>query len=241
VGSPHGEYARVAESLCPAETYFSRWAGSWYRLRHQLEALVSGPTPPRLLLYQGVGTPDENEDPLAELRDAGTVLRLRLGTLIRQALDGQLTEARIQEVAAQARTFAEAEAALHSGTGTGVRLPAALDTADTLQRALRVLADDHDAQLTAEGLWDEARGVLQHAFGGSLGGEGHALKTAAFRYLVLVELAQALGTLPAELSTALGATTAEQRRRAGELLQTWRADAARLRRSGGSGRRCRSP
>jgi hypothetical protein len=219
---PHGEYAQVAEAVCPPDTHFARWAGSWYRLRHEVEGLASGPNPPRLLLYQGAETPAE--DPFAELRDAGTVLRLRLGTLIRQALEGDLTEARIQELAGQARTFGEVEAALESGTGSGVRLPAALGTADTLQLTLRILADDHEAQLTAGGLWEEVRGVLQHAFGGSVAGVGRDLKAAAFRHLLLAEMWQALGKLPAELATTLGPTTAEQRRRACELLQTWRAD-----------------
>src|SRR5262249_33612784 len=154
----------IAEAVCPEGTRLARWAGSWYRLRHDVEALVSGPAPPPLVIYQGVKTPEE--DPLAELREAGTVLRPRLGTLIRQALGGQLPESRIAELASQARNFSEAEAALTSGSGTGVRLPAALGTADSQQLALRILADDSDAKLTQGGLWEEARAVLRHAFGG---------------------------------------------------------------------------
>jgi hypothetical protein len=219
---PHGEYREVAEALCPPGAQFARWAGSWYRLRHQVEALAAGPTPPRLVIYQGAETPAE--DPLAELREAGTVLRLRLATLVRQALGGELTESRIRELAGQARTFAEVEAALAGGTGTGVRLPAALGTADSLQLALRILAEDNNQKLAAGGLWEEARSVLQYAFGGSPTGEGGDLRAAAFRHLLLVELAHALGALPPELAPALGPASAEQRRRACDFLQGWRAD-----------------
>ncbi len=217
----HGEYAEIAEEALPEGTEFARWNGSWYRLRHQIEALVSGPSPPRLLIYQGTETP--TEDPLAEIRDAGTVLRLRLPTLVRQALDGHLTEARIQELA-QARKFTEVEAALQGDTGSGVRLPAALGTADTQQLALRILADDNDAKLSEQGLWEEAGSVLQHAFGGSPTGEGRQLKTSLFRHLLLIELARTLGSLPPDLEPAVGSASAEQRHRACELLETWRAD-----------------
>jgi hypothetical protein len=221
---PHGEYAAVAEAVCPMVAHFACWNGSWYRLRHQIEEKVSGSDPPRLLIYQGVETPRPDDDPLAELRDAGTVFRLRLGTLVRQALEGELTETRVEDIATQAKTFADAESAETASSGSGVRLPAALGTTDTLHLALRILADDNDAKLSAEGLWEEAQHVLQHAFGGKPAGEGQQLKASLFRHLLLVELGQVLGRLPVELKPAVGPASAEQRGRSCELLAAWRAD-----------------
>jgi hypothetical protein len=78
--------------------------------------------------------------------------------------------------------------------------------------------------LTAGGLWEEVRSVLRHAFGGDPAGEGPELRAAVFRHVLLVELAQALGRLPAALDPTLGSALADQRRRACELLAVWRAD-----------------
>jgi len=223
---PEREYAGVVETVLPEGTRLLRWDGSWYRLRREVEPLVSGPEPPRLVVYQPVRTPPKEDDPLAEVRDAGTSFRIRLRTLLKDALSGTLTEARIAELA-QARTVEEAEAALGGGVGTGVRLPAVLGTTDTAQLCLRILADELDAELDAE-LWEEARAVLGHGLGGEPSGKGDLLKDAVFRHLVLLELEDALGGLPPELEGRRGAASAEQRRRANELLRSWRSDLRRL-------------
>jgi hypothetical protein len=224
---PECEYAGVVEGVLPEGTRVLRWDGSWYRLRRELEPLVSGPEPPRLVVYQPVQTPPKEDDPLAEVRDSGTSFRIRLRTLLKDALGGTLTEARIAELA-QARTVEEAEAALGGGVGTGVRLPAVVGTTDTLQLCLRILADDVGAALSGPELWEEARGALRHGLGGEPTGEGDLLRDAVFRHLVLLELEGALGRLPPELEGRRGAASSEQRRRATELLRTWRADLRRL-------------
>lgn len=224
---PEGEYPGVVEDVVPQKATLLRWEGSWYRLRRELEPLVSGPEPPPLVVYQPIRTPPQEDDPLAEVRDAGTVFRMRLRTLLKDALGGTLTEARIAELA-QARTLEEAEAALGGGTGAGVRLPAVLGTTDTLQLCLRILADDVDALLSEPELWEEARGVLRHGLGGQPTGEGDVLRDSTFRHLILVELEEALGRLPPELEARRGTASAEQRRRATELLRAWRSDLRRL-------------
>lgn len=223
---PNREYDNAAESVAPPRTSFVRWNGSWYKLRRELEGLVSGPTPPALLIYQPAETP--KEDPLAELREAGHAFRYRLATLTRHALAGRLTEPRIEEVALQARTLSEVEVALAAGEGTGVRLPAALGTTDPLQLALRILADDTGVLLSDGNLWGEARHVLLRTVGGDPTGEGPTLRDAVFRHLLLAELQQLGGELPVELKPAMRPATAEQQRRAGELLAVWRADRTRL-------------
>lgn len=223
---PEKEYEGLAQAVCPPDTTFKRWCGSWYRLRREIEPFISGPLPERLVIYQPIATPPPEADPLAEVRLAGTVCKVRLRALIREALAGRFTEARIEELT-QARTLVEAEAALAGGEGTGVRLPAVLGTADTMQLALRILADDTDQLLTDPDLWEEARRVLAQAFGGQPRGEGDALRDWTFRHLVRLELEDALGQLP-EMLRGTVAVGAEQRRRARDLLRMWRHDPARL-------------
>ena len=160
---PEREYADVAESVCPASARFARWDGSWYALRGELEELVDGPAAPRLIVYQPTETP--LEDPLAEVRQAGTVLRHRLSTLVRDALAGKFTQDRIAELARGSRTLLEVEAALAGGGEVGVRLPAALGSADTIELGLRILADERLDSTSDKGLWSEAQAFLQRQFG----------------------------------------------------------------------------
>jgi len=223
----HQEYGLdVARSLCPQDAHFAAWDGSWFALRRRIEPLVGAPTPPRLVIYQPVKTPQE--DPLAEVRDAGTEWKIRLGTLLRDALNGILSPARLEEIARQARTLVEAEAALHAGEIVEVRLQAALGAADPIQLALRILADPTDVILETQGLWEDARRFLQRAFGGDPRGTGDALRNAVFRHLVLVELEEALGALPEGIGVRPGQADREQRRRAQELLAHWRRDLERV-------------
>lgn len=224
----HGEYdAEVARTLSPPETDFAAWKGSWYRLRREVEPLVSHPNPPRLLIYQAVATPDA-DDPLAEVRDAGTEFKARLRTLIRDALDGVLTPSRVAEVAEQALTLAEAEAALVGGEGIEVRLQAVLGTADSLRLGLRILADPSDDLLHAQDLWQDARRFLARTFGGEREGMEEHLRDAVVRHLLLVELEEVLSGLPGDLAGRRPQADRDQRRRVRELLGMWRRDLGRI-------------
>lgn len=223
---PMGQYAAVAEAVCPKNAAFARWDRSWYRLRAELETLVAGPDVGRLLVYQPVATPDD--DPLAEIRAAGSALSYPLSRLIKTALAGTLTSDRISELARQSRTFLEVEAALSGGSDLGVRLPAALGSSDTIELALRVLADDTRAVLGAEDLWSEAQELLARAFGVLATDADERLLESGFHHLVLAELTAATGGPPPGLERAVAPTTAEQRRRSSELLAGWRRDRLRV-------------
>jgi len=219
----HEEYGlEVARSLCPSSAHFAAWDGSWYKLRQEIEPFVASAEPPRVVIYQGVKTP--SEDPLAEVRDAGTEFKLRLATLLRDAFEGVFTPARLEEVARQARTLAEAEGALTAGEIVEVRLQTALGTSDPLQLALKILTGTCDETLNANNLWEDARRFLQRAFGGNANGTGDVLKNALFRHLILVELEEVLGKLPLGLGIQPGPADPEQRHRARDLLAQWRRD-----------------
>jgi len=223
---PNREYDQVAEALCPPRTEFRRWRGSWYRLRRELEDLVRGPEPPRLVIYQPIETPGGQEDPLAEVRLGGTEYRCRLSTLIREALGCQLSPARIEQLI-QARTFVEAEAALAAAAGVGVRLPSALGTADPLQVVLRILADDTDALLSERDLWGEVREVLRHLLGVQVEGEGEQLRRAAFQHLLVVELSASGWSAPCELARRTEHLTADQHRFCLQAIREWRSNSRR--------------
>lgn len=224
----HQEYGHeVVRSLCPADAHFVAWDGSWFALRREIEPLAASAEPPRLVIYQGARTPAE--DPLAEVRYAGTEWKIRLSTLIREVLKGELSPERVAELARQASTLVEVEAALTAGDIVEVRLPAALGSADPIQLALRILADPSDEILEGQGLWEDARLFLQRAFGGEPRGSGDALRNAVFRHLILVELEEELGASHVSPSLQPRPADRDQRRRVRNLLVQWRRDLDRLR------------
>jgi hypothetical protein len=224
---PAGEYGReVAEAVCPPGTHFASFEGSWYALRQQIETELAGDRAPRLIVYAAADAPPS--DPLAEVRAAGGVFKLRLETLVRQGLAGQFTDARLAEIGRRARNLLEAEAAVNGGDGADVRLITLLGTADTTQMALAVLAGEKDQAIAAAGAWSDVAAFLARTLGSNLSGSGEELRRAAARQLVLTELAERLGSLPGPLASTWTRPLTDQRRRALAAAEAWRRDRHRL-------------
>ena len=93
------EYADVAASLCPPGARFVAYDGSWYALRREVEPLLAGDVPPKMVIYASARAPEE--DPLEELRAAGGSYIRRLSTLAKDALKGQLSDSDLPRSAAR--------------------------------------------------------------------------------------------------------------------------------------------
>ena len=74
---PAGEYTGVWSSLVPPGVRSEAFDGSWYELRRRIENDVANEGPPKLVVYTPVRPPEE--DPLAEVREAGTPFRAEAG------------------------------------------------------------------------------------------------------------------------------------------------------------------
>lgn len=117
---PEGEYREIAADLAPEDAAFEAYRGSWYELRRRTEPAFSR-LEPRLIVYVDAEKPEE--DPLAELRALGLTYTRKLGTLLRQTAKGELTAAKLDEIADAAATLEEAETLLEgSATGSPPRL-----------------------------------------------------------------------------------------------------------------------
>ena len=219
-----GEYRDIAAQVATGETRFEALAGSFYEFRRRVEGALGGDTPPRLLAY--VDQPAPREDPLAEIRAAAGEFKLRLATLVRQALVGELTEARLAEIGRQARTFTEAEAALGSDGQHDVRVVALLGSAEATRLGLTVLQGARDEAIEADDAWAEVAATLRSVIGGNLKGTGIELRDAVFRHILLTAIDDATGGLPENLAPAWAAPTAEQRRSALEALRQLQIDPA---------------
>jgi PglZ domain len=216
----HGEYSTVARSMCPPDVHLAVFGGSWYALRREVEYLLAAEQPPQLIVYSP--TAASVEDPLAEIRAAGREFKRRLPTLVRNALTGQLAAPRIEQIARDARTFEEAEAALGGSDAPAIRLISLLGAGDTTQMAVAVLQGRKDAAIASDSAWSDVAIMLGEAFGGTIAGEGDELRLALAQQVVLADIARAAGSLPDTLSSVWQAPSAEQWRHIQDLLQVWR-------------------
>lgn len=215
---PQGEYRDVAGDVAPDGVTFEPFEGSWYELRRRVEPVL-GRSDPRLVVYVDAQEPDD--DPLAEIRAAGTVYSRRLNTLLRAALKSDLAAAKIDEIAETSETLSAAEALVEGGVASGpARLVQAFrtsDTTDLLLHIARASSDDH-------ALDADAASFATSTVGGAFDGGGEGIAAGLTRHLVLADLVEWVGPLPEALAGALGTTTAEQRRRAVTAVQRWQAD-----------------
>lgn len=216
----HREYVAAAQSIAPADVPFVAYAGSWYGLRREVEHLLAAEKPPALVVYASAAAP--TDDPLAEIRALGKQFKHRLSTLVRQSLAGQLAVARIDQIARDARTLDEAEAAVGGSGSADVRLMSILGSDDTVQMALAVLDGSKDDAVDRENAWSDVAKMLGASFGGLPTGVRDELRSSFAQQILLSEMAHAAGELSADLASVWAPPTADQRRRADSLIQTWR-------------------
>jgi hypothetical protein len=215
----HREYAGAARSIAPSGVPFVAYDGSWYALRWEVEHLLASEKPPRLVVYASAPAPAD--DPLAEIRALGKQFKHRLPNLVHQSLRGQLAAARVDQIARDARTLDEAEAAVGGSGSADVRLMSILGTDDNVQMALAVLDGSRDDAIDREGAWSDVAKMLGESFGGLPTGMRGELRSSFAQQILLSEMARA-GELPADLSSVWTPPTPDQRRRADSLIQTWR-------------------
>jgi hypothetical protein len=215
---PYGEYRDVARDVTPEAVAFESFDGSWYDLRRRAEPQI-GRTEPRLLVY--VDADEPAEDPLAEVRAAGTTFTRRLDTLLRDALRDDLAAAKIDEIAGAADSLTAAEALVEGGAASGpARLVQAFRTSDTTELLLHIARGN----LENQALVDEAASFASSTVGGSFSADGDELAAKLSRHLVVADLTNRVGKLPGDLAKTLGTVTAAQRRRAVAALRRWQSD-----------------
>jgi hypothetical protein len=220
-----GEYRTVAAEVMPEDAEFECWDGSWYALRKEVESRLSGGSPPKLVVY--IPVPAADPDPLLELRAAANDFRLRVGTLVRQALGGELAAGRLAEIARDAKTLEEAEQAAAGSAAVDVRLASALGPGDPVGQLVKVLAGSHDAAIDTENAWPAVARLAERTVGGAYADLAAAdLREALTRQLLLAELMDAGVQLPTNLVAMARGPSQAQVAGAVELLERWRTSTA---------------
>jgi hypothetical protein len=209
---PEGAYAAVVQDVTPTDATLHVFDGSWFDLRRRLEKSLAGQALPTVIAY--VPTKPADPDPLEELRAVGAPFRLKLPTLLKSTLKGQVTEQRIAQISRQCTTIAEAESALDGGeTGLDARLIALVGDSSTVAIATALIAGLHEKDLAERDLSDVVGSSLSDAIGGSFEGlTGGELREAAFRQVALAALIESVGNLPEALAESLAPVSPAQRK-----------------------------
>src|SRR5262249_33686661 len=150
-----------------------------FELRHQIEPLLDGNEPPRLLVYVPLDQ-TETHHALAELESAGVVLRsgqqpptrnTRLSVVARNALRqllGEQTALEIEkQVEAKKLKLADLDRLAEEGAAfrTGV-VSVIFGTGNSMEVGLAFLANtQHDKELTVKGAIHEVAQLLHGTFG----------------------------------------------------------------------------
>lgn len=219
---PESAYRTVAAAVAPAGVALHAFDGSWFDLRQAVEGLLAGLEPPALVVY--VPAKPVEPDPLEELRAVGTKWTIKLPTLIKQALAGQITEQRAVQLGQQCTTIGEAEAALAGGDcSLDARLIALAGDGSAVTVTTALVGGAKDAQIGEQGLEEVVCTTLSTSIGGDYRGmTGEALRRAALRQMVLAWLFDVAGSLHDDLEASIASTTAAQRRLAADVVRRLR-------------------
>jgi hypothetical protein len=236
---PERAYENVVADLAIPNTTVARYDGSFFRLRRQIDHLMNGEQPPRLVVYVPIGQADTHHA-LVELEAAGVVLQpgqqppsrnTKLAVVARHALRAILADEHLAEIEKQIEngklSLADLNALAERGQdiSTGA-LTLIFGTANPQEVALAFLhGDEHDAEIEKKSAQNDLRNLLQSGFDIDLP-ETATLPTLRERLARQVLLTEFLGGLglhvPASLSSVKVASSPAGVDACVRLARTWR-------------------
>lgn len=236
---PEQAYATVAADLAFPNTTVARYDGSFFQLRHAIDALLNDEHPPRLVVY----VPAERgntHNALIELEAAGIVMQpgqqppqrnTRLALLARNALKPLLGEETASEIEKQVESGTLSLADLNTladkgkDLSTGV-LSLIFGTANPQDVALAFLhSDAYDAAIDQKSARTGLLDLLHHAFDVALSANAALTQTRAHlaRHVLLTELRSGLGeAVPPSLASLPVAADPSAIEACNALARTWR-------------------
>lgn len=187
---PARQYESAVDTVVPDGWAVERYAGSWWDLRRRVEGTFSGAEPPKLVVY--VPSTPPSADPLEEIRRGGSSFKRLLATVLKDALTGELSAARIDELDSRCASLAAVEAALEGASDLDPVLVSELGARDAEQALARLLLDDVEVSTAARGALADLTLVHLGAVIDS-DGESSAAAESLARHLLLADVANAVG------------------------------------------------
>jgi hypothetical protein len=233
---PEGHYRTFAEALSLPDTAVAHYEGSFLALRHQVDALLEGESPPRLVVYVPLAE-EATQNALIELIAAGATLKpghaarprnTRLSVVAKGALREKLVPQELAEIEKQVEegklSLADLDRLAEQG-GSGV-LVLLFGKSDPQHVALSLLSSTrYDADIQTKQAEAEIARLLKDAYGLDLPPdktlEEWRLRLA--RHLLCTDLLASLsGPLPPQLATLHVAPDEWTRAACLDLARTWR-------------------
>ena len=238
---PGGQYRELAEQLDRElpDTTLALYRESFFELRHEVDHLLEGEDPPRLVVYVPLD-PAETHHALVELEVAGVVMKpgqqpplrnTRLAVVARAALTPILGEDKVRElekrIEAGQLTLADLDRLAEQGEWVmkGV-LGLVYDKSEPQEIALEFITrPDLDSELESKGAVEELRSFLAEVFGVDLSPEEplEELRARFVRHLLATEFITGLEQIPGRLKTVPIAPEGPAREAVIRLVHTWRA------------------
>lgn len=237
---PERAFASAAAELTIPKTTVARYDGSFFRLRREIDGLMNGDLPPRLVVY----VPEEQRNThsaLVELEKTGVVIQpgqqppnrnTRLAVVARNALKPLLGDDQVGEIEKQVEagklTLSDLNALADKGRdiSTGV-ITLIFGSANPQEVALAFLhGDGHDREVEKKAVQSDLRNLLQPSFdigdfpaSATLSG----LRERLARHVLLTDLIAGLGQrVPAALSSVKLAGTPGGVDSCVRLAHSWR-------------------
>lgn len=236
---PEKQYEQVITQLALLETRIVRYEESYFALRYEVEPLLNGVEPPRLLVYLPLHK-NEMHDALIELERLGEEIRpghpslsanTRLSLIARYALKPLLGEETANTIEKQviAGQFSLAELDILAEKGEGITKGVTsliFGTNNAQEMALSFLTSEkHDASIEDKGAMAELELLLHDAFGIEVIEDEvpEAYRVRLARYLLITDLITTLqGEIPTRLDSVQVATGATTREACRTLARVWR-------------------
>lgn len=233
---PEGHYQKFAQTLAMPDTTIARYEGSFFALRHQVDALLEQDESPRLVIYVPLAE-EETQHALVELSAAGVVLKpghaartrnTRLSVVAKGALRDLRTPKELIEIENQVEqgklSLADLDR-LADQDGFGV-LAILFEKTDPASVALALLGSTRsDAEIQAKQAEAEIARLLTATFGLDLPSTEtlEEWRTRLARHLLCTDLLASLHSpIPSQLATLNVAPDERSRAASLDLARTWR-------------------
>jgi hypothetical protein len=236
---PEQAYGEAVAELEIPQTTVARYEGSFFRLRREIDHLMSGEQPPRLVVYVPMAQADTH-NALVELEAAGVVMRpgqqppnrnTKLAVVARNALRPLLGDDQVAEIERQVESgklsLDDLNALADKGRdiSTGV-LTLIFGSANPQEVALVFLhGDGHDADIEKKTAQNDLRNLLGPSFDidFSTSATLPTLRDRLARHVLLTDLLTGLGQhVPASLSSVKVATSPSGVDACVRLARSWR-------------------
>ena len=232
---PERHYGDLVDQLRLADTTVVTYAGSFFALRHQIDALLADDVAPRLVVYVPRDD-DATLDALAEFAATAALMRpgqavavrnTRLSVIARRALRERLGDERAEELARQVEAgqlgLADLDQ-LDDQEGGSPVLAAIFGTSSAPEVALRFLSSArYDEQIVERRAQDDLARILSPVFGTNL--PTHVgcdeLRTRLARHVLTTEFLAGLHGVPPELAS-ISLPNEAARAACATLARTWR-------------------